>query len=368
MQLVCQTTPFFLFLLFGILLTGNLVAYTSPVFGEPYSGNLLEIETDDHSADLAGNEHLTKPTFGLNHETYKTIVDNGFRFNGKSFSINDNHHTPFEEQSVNIGKVNSFETTVYAEKGLRVQEFLFGIPIVGQAHLAELGVEVWYGNNGEIENVKTIQKSSVIDEDSIVATHKKTKCQASDIEQNCDTTKVLMVFLEPLRDKVMALKAIDYHNRYQITYLNEGFEVSGESINPMHTFMIPSDIKGEGLLQVTQTEKYSRYWMAEDGRTFERNDFGSFRQTDKSFERFQDTGEPRTRMHSGFGDMLDSEKSKATQVFDASLLISELPESFAYVFPEPHERLTEEVLQIMFLEEKIAKEILKQSDRQTRDY
>jgi len=187
----------------------------------------------------------------------------------------------------------------------------------------------------------------------------------------------------------------------------------------MHTLMIPSDIKGEGLLQVTQTEKYSSYWKTEDGRTFERNDFGSFKQTNKSFERFQDTGEPRTRMHSGFGGMLDYEKSKATQVFDASLLISEptesftynftkpdermtgepktrmhsgfggmldyekskaaqvfdaslliseLPDRFAYVFAEPGEKLTEEVKQIKFLQEEIAKEILKQTDRQTRDY
>ncbi len=323
----------------------------------------IEIEGNDEARIF---EHLTRPTFGLGHENYKTIVDNGFKFNDKSFFINDNYHTPFEEQSVNIGEVNSFEVTTYAEKGLRIQEFLFGIPIVGEAHLAELGVEVWYGYNGEIENVKTVQKSSVIDENSIIATHEKTKCQASDLEQNCDTTKVSMVFLEPLRDKVMALKAIDYKNRYQITYLNEGFDIAGDSLNPMLTAMIPSTVRDEGLVQVTQTAKYSPYWLAEDRRLFEMNNFGSFKQINQTFERFEDTGNPYTRVHSGFGGIIAYEQKRATQLFDSSEFISELPESFAYLYPESGERMTEEMKNKMLEQEEIAKKIIEESKVQAR--
>ena len=94
----------------------------------------------DSSYDSKRGEYLTKPTFGLSHETNSPIVDNGFRINDKSFTINDNYHTPFPYQTVNIGEENSFEAKLYAEKKLRVQEFLFGIPKVGAAHLAELGV------------------------------------------------------------------------------------------------------------------------------------------------------------------------------------------------------------------------------------
>jgi len=42
--------------------------------------------------------------------------------------------------------------------------------------LAELGVEIWFTYDGEIENVKAIQKSNVIEKDTIVATHEKIKC------------------------------------------------------------------------------------------------------------------------------------------------------------------------------------------------
>jgi len=331
----------------------------------PPDSQTADIVTDDNTGG-GGDEHLTRPTFGVSHENYETIVDSGFRFNDQSFTINDNHHTPFAQQTVNIGEVNSFEAKIYADKGLRVQEFLFGIPNVGEAHLAELGVEIWYDYNGEIEDVRAIQKSNVIDKETIVVTHEKTKCQATDIEQKCDTTNVSMVFLEPLKNKVIAVKAIDYKNRYQITYLNEGVEIEGESLNPMLTTMIPSTVRDEGLIQLTQTAKYSPYWVAQDGRTFERNDFGSFKQLDITFERFQDTGTAYTRLHSGFGGVIAYELKRATGIFDSSELISELPDFIPYSPPVITERMTEEMKQKMLEQEEIAKKIIEESKVQAR--
>jgi hypothetical protein len=329
-----------------------------------FTGKPSDNITDDKGS--GGDKHLTRPTFGLSHETHSSVVDNGFRFNDQSFSINDNFHTPFAQQTVNIGEANSFEAKIYADKKLHVQEFLFGIPGTGQAHLAELGVEVWYDLNGEILEVKAVQKSNVIDKDTLVATHEKSKCQASDIEQKCDTTKISMVFLEPLKDYVVAVKAIDYKNRYQITYLNEGVEIVGESLNPMQTYLIPSSVRDEGLIQVTQTAKYSPYWEVDDGRLFEMNSFGSFKQINQTFERFEDTGNPYTRVHSGFGGIIAYEQKRASQVFDSSEYISELPNSFAYVYPKPYDRMTDELKAKMSEQEEIAKEIIEESKVQAR--
>ena len=308
------------------------------------------ITADEINEKIKINDSVSRPTFGIDHYDSTGIVDNGFRFNGNTFSITDNYHTPFAKQSVKLGEVNSFEAKVYVEKKLKVQEFLFGIPQKGEAHLAELGIEVWYGLFGEIQDIKVIQKTNVIDIDSLTVTHEKAKCLSSDTEDKCDTTKVSVVFLEPLKDKVMAIKAIDYKNRYQITYLNEGFDISGASLNPMATKMYASTAKYEGLIPVTQTEKYSKFWTAEDGRIFEKNNFDSFQQINQSFERFQDTGEPRTRLHSGFAGVMAYEHERAIAVFDSSELISELPESFEYSFPESKERIYKE------LKEKIAYE------------
>jgi hypothetical protein len=136
------------------------------------------------------------------------------------------------------------------------------------------------------------------------------------------------------------------------TFLNDGFDISGESLNPMLTQMIPSNVKNQGLLEVTQLAKYSPYWQSADGRMFEMNSFGSFKEINQSFERFQDTGNAFTRMHSGFGGILDYEQNRATQVFDSTKLISDLPDSFGYHF-EPTERLNDQLLNEMLEQQEI---------------
>jgi hypothetical protein len=128
------------------------------------------------------------------------------------------------------------------------------------------------------------------------------------------------VFLEPLQDNVMAIKAMDFKLRDQTTYLNDGFDISGDSLNPLPTRRIPSTVKYEGLIKVTQNEKYSSHWTTDDGRIFEMNSFGSFKQLNQTFERFQDSGEPLTRQHSDFASKIKSEAERATSIFDSSEL------------------------------------------------
>ncbi|MEJ2259789.1 MAG: DUF11 domain-containing protein, partial [Nitrosopumilaceae archaeon] len=150
------------------------------------------------------NQWDTRPTFGINHETRETIlVENGFSFNGESFSITDNHHTPFERKSINIGTENTFVATVYADKRLMIQEFLFGVPQVGMGHLAEMRVEVWYNFDGDIEDVKIVQETNVIDPTTLSVIHQKVKCMEIEIEEKCDRTFMSAIFLEPLMYQTM---------------------------------------------------------------------------------------------------------------------------------------------------------------------
>ena len=126
------------------------------------------------------NEWDTRPTFGVSHETRETMmVDTGFRFNDNAFTLTDNHHTPFDEQVIEIGAINTFAATVWADKDLKVQEFLFGVPEVGMGHLAEMRVEVWYDHLGEIDEVKVLQDTEVIDRASLSITHQMSKCRAN---------------------------------------------------------------------------------------------------------------------------------------------------------------------------------------------
>ena len=308
----------------------------------------------------------TRPTFGLSHEKLQTqMVENGFTFSSNSFTITDNHHFPFPEQTIEIGIPKTFEATVWADKGLKIQEFLFSVPEVGSGDEAETRVEVWFSTDGKIDDVKIKQKDPVIDISRLTVSHEKSKCLEKDIDEICDKTSIIAVFLEPLANKVMAIKAIDFKLRDQTTYLNDGFGISGSSLNPMKTMEIPSTLKGEGLITVTQTEKYSPYWVSENGRLFVKNNSDSFKQIDIKFERFQDDGTAYTRQHSEFERVMKYEQKRALQLFNATELISELPESFSYNI-SIKERITDEVKGKMATQEQIAEEFLETNYVQAR--
>jgi hypothetical protein len=96
------------------------------------------------------------------------------------------------------------------------------------------------------------------------------------------------------------------------------------------------------------------------------NSFGSFKQINYSFERFQDSGDPLTRYHSAFGGVLNYEQQRALNVFDSTTIVSELPDSFAYDFPESDGRITDEMIQEMIIQEHIAQKVLEEMNKQTR--
>jgi len=62
------------------------------------------------------------------------------------------------------------------------------------------------------------------------------------------------------------------------------------------------------------------------------------------------------------------EQMRATDVFDASELISELPDSFAYVFPESGERIDKEMKEKMLEQEKICQKYFEQTYNLTINY
>jgi len=298
----------------------------------------------------SASKSLTRPTFGIDHNTFIQTIEGGFSFNGVSHDIIDNFWTPFAEQEVKVGQTNSFTIKAFADKKLKVIEFLFGIPEVGEANKAELGVEIHYDIDGEIKEIKAIQKSDVIKIDSVKVTTSESKCRSDDKTSRCITTHLSMKFLEPLQDKVMALKAIDFKNRAQTTYLNEGFDVSGDSLNPMNTKLIPGTVKYEGLIEITQTAKYSDIWAANDGRDFEINEFGTVKQINQLFERHTDTGVMRDRMHSEFAKYKETQADIAVKELlvlcpNCLMYYADFKDPFSYEFPETNDRINDPELQ-----------------------
>jgi len=309
----------------------------------------------------------TRPTSGLNYENGQQLVYNGFGWNGNFLTVEFDHYQPFAKEELKIGERSTLTAKVYASNGLASQSFGLGIQDIG-SNDAEVELRANLNRDGSIDSIEVIQKTDVVNPETLTVSNEKVYCKEGDAEKLCDQLEFTFTLQELLQYEKAYSQHIDFKRRAGQIWINHGFEITGEPINPMLTKMIPSAVKYEGLLKVTQVEKYSPYWTTDDDRMFEMNSFGSFKQINQSFERFHDTGDAATRAHSGFGGIIAYEQDRALEVFDSSKLVSELPASFAYIFPETGQRITDEMRQAMLLQEQIAQEVLDEIVRQDRNH
>jgi hypothetical protein len=184
----------------------------------------------------------------------------------------------------------------------------------------------------------------------------------------CDVTEISIKFLEPLFDKVMAVKAVDLKNRGQLTYLNEGFDISGVSLNPMITKMIPGPEKYEGLIEVMQIAKYSDIWISKDGREFVMDKSEGFNQINQSFVRYVVDGVSQNgidRNHPWFNTYKQGQWLLAKELLKQNcpscddMEFAEIDDIFAYDFPFAYEKYNDPKIQkTLLVEELKAKQTL----------
>jgi len=279
------------------------------------------VSESSKSVGSDANKHKTAPTSGNDWNTHRPLVKDGISVDGKSFDITDNWWTPFEQIQIGTGSTHSFTAKTFAQNGgLMVQEFAFGIPRIGEYQNAEAMIEVHYNYDKSIKDIVVVQDTEIIIRSSINATTAQVSCDGG--SAMCYQTSISIIFNEPLKDKVYAIKAFDMSRRSMMPhYFNDGINIVGEMMNPLPTKTIPGTIKGEGLITITQVEKYSDLWVAEDGRIFEM--FGeseSFKLVNQNYERHIDSGMVKNRNHSAHSNWLLWQEKVATEIFDSSLI------------------------------------------------
>ena len=312
--------------------------------------------------------YLTKPTFGLDHKTDVVIVEGGFSANGKVFDVTDNRHTDFEKQAILVGETNSFSAKASSPYGLKTVEFMFGIPNVGAAQAAKASIQVTIDVRKIVVDVQVNQKDNFINEGSVSASARPSICKSGDAYKFCVLVIVSAIFNEalPPANDVFALKGIDFSGRDHTTYLNEGFQIFGDSLNPATTLMIAANVKGgDGLMQVTQIDKEYDIWVDEAGNEYERNSFDSFiKTTVEHVVRDDPMVKVMTRMNSNFETMKQNELDKATKLFDSSLIQKVLPDSYSIPSSERLDKLQDPEVQLkLFIEEMRAEEKLNQLEQ-----
>ncbi|MFB5627895.1 MAG: hypothetical protein ACE5R5_06830, partial [Nitrosarchaeum sp.] len=271
----------------GTVLVSIAGGTATDAFGNPNTASsIASLFTSRHGN---GSNMVIPPTFGKVYGTGNQFVIDGFGYGTFTKTLTDNFHTEFSMVEIPTGTEYQFYAKGYFASGIQSQEFCFGIPEVGKGYLAESCVEVYFdsgnGDDKKITNIKVIQNTNVISD--VVAQHEMANCNAYDTGKPCDKTMITLSFLEPLQNSVMMIKGIDLTRESTETYLNEGFDVNGKQLTELPSAMIPSPTKYEGLIKVIQSEKYSDIWVSNDGRMFERNDFGSFTWINQSFDLVQ---------------------------------------------------------------------------------
>ncbi len=285
--------------------------------------------SNDSATKSSGSDDTwrLKPTFGISHTTNNPIVQCGFSWNNICYDITDNWHTPFEKISVEVGKPYNMTMKAYYTDRPRFMEFAL-VPEVGKFHESESMIEIMFDHYHQgdtkmsIKSIKVIQKDNIIDESLLSASMSKTSCGF--VSSSCYELAInnIMFREEPFFEKI-GLSASDSKHGTQVTYLNEGFEIDGISLNPAKTDTIVHHSK-RGTFPVIQLDKFENLWSDKDGIIYTHNDANSWiRLTPYNFERHQDAeNSVMTRMHSGFAELIQQEKIKAQKLFSETYHIT----------------------------------------------
>jgi len=202
------------------------------------------------------------------------------------------------------------------------------VPELEAYHKAETKIEILFENDFNnyyhpdddttdviIKSISVIQRENLIDESLLSGSISKVSCGY--VSSDCYELSINGIMFRdvPFFEKI-GIIAVDTERRFQITYLNEGFEIDGISLNAAMTDTITHHSK-LGSFQVIQLDRFENLWSDKDGIIYTHNDVKSWdRLTPVSFERYPD-GETSvmTRAHSEFGGLIEKQRLIAEQIF-----------------------------------------------------
>ena len=314
------------------------------------------------------NDWQKKPTFGKSWEVSSyQLVENGFSFNGHTVDIVNNWHTDFPMTSSVIGDTNTVHIKSHAADGFKWIKLYLGVPDRGKSSEAESSITLHLQRNHtsspagyDITEIVHEQKEPLINVEGTSAMVEEVMCNDTS-ETVCYEFDIMFTVDAPLSHDVLALEAVDTKRRVTVTYLNEGVQFDGESLLDPATARIFSKLanQDEGVyIELTKQDRRYDVWVDDDGYLYYENRYGTFeRVTQPDFERYADEPDSvMTRLHSEFGKVIQYEQERAKLVWDSSAIASELEDSYSIVTAKKHQRMNQELLTEMEMQELLAQE------------
>jgi len=241
--------------------------------------------------------------------------------------------------------MQKFTATTYAPFKVMFMEFIFGVPEVGLRHLAEASIGLLMDHDGTIIDWEVKNPESLIDTRFMMITSSDTLCFPDDDREQCQQFTAEFSFNAAPISKVMALQAIDFNHRSQVTYFNDGIDVHGQSLLPPVQKAIISEIKSKGVQTIERIDRVNDIWMTLDAdepvKLYKRNSYDSFEPIEwKEVKKTQtELRDIMKRNDSYFSDFKLLEEKHAEYIFDSSKIQAVLGPSFGYDFPSAPIRL-----------------------------
>lgn len=261
----CPTTPFYP--------TGELRSPISPTMQPP--------QNNRGGGGCSGD--CTPPTLGKSKSTDRLIVEDGFSFNGVPVDVTD-YHTEYPLIETEVGVENMLVVKVYENQGLenimRVQ-FGLGMEEIGDPlNHAEALVNVELERQGiDIREIIITDQNNILANVTAATAH--VPCDSQSLEHNCLLLGLKYTHNEAPIYNAVLITTSDFSRNTQNNYLNEGYDVLGESLNPAPVESVASSFAANkmypvnrGLIDLVRIDKDNDIWEDNFGYKWQKDNYG----------------------------------------------------------------------------------------------
>lgn len=262
------------------------------------------------------------PTFGMDENNF-LIVTNGFSYNTVGVDVSD-YHTDYPLITAVTNQTNTVLLKVYENNGLdniSVVQFGLGMPKVGSPlQHAQTLVEVWLDKT-EVKNIIKTDENNLVDIQKV--TTSIVDCGGT--EKECLAVEMQYIYRDQPKFNIMAINAIDYGKNTWNNYMNDGIEVTGDSLNEPLTQKVTVSKAGvfypqkAGATTLTLSDYKTDTWIDEYGYIWSTNEHGPYlvdiiSPPEKTPDEISPWSGYNHRGHSEFGEYVKIQQEKAVLI------------------------------------------------------
>ena len=263
--------------------TADTDTATAAAAASPSDTTLKNSNDDD-------DDFKTRPTFGISGQTFTQIVDCGYSMDGVCTDVTE-YHVDYNRKIIQTGTAHDFALKAYAQNGMKSFVIGFGVNEVGApASESEASITVNLGRDYTLDSTYTIDSVEYDNDENVIGENATfavsgVSCGGGSGDNNDNSNSIIqknqiqctqllidgVLFREAMYDEPFMIEAVDAKRKVITHYMNEGLQVTGESINepPTHKFSSKKTSQSDAvILELVRTDKLGNIWTDQFGYTW----------------------------------------------------------------------------------------------------